>query len=69
MKMKLVIKSIENGVSIDLQTILKDSITNFYFDRESHYFGLTKSEKTRVLNHVKISTKGWQKVDKLSTKS
>ena len=57
MKMTLVIKSINGGVSIDLQTILKNSTTNFYFDRESHYFGLTKSEKTRVLNHGKISAK------------
>ena len=62
MKMTLVIKSIDDGVSIDLQTILKNSTTNCYFNRESHYFGLTKSEKTRVLNHGKISSNDSKKI-------
>ena len=49
MKMTLVIKSIDEGVSISVQTILKNGTTNYYFNRETNYFGLTKSEKTRVL--------------------
>ena len=57
MKMTLVIKSIDEGVSISVQTILKNGTTNYYFNRETVYFGLTKSEKTRVLNHGKISAK------------
>ena len=68
MKMTLVIKSIEDGVSFDLQTILKKSTTNLYFDRESDYFGLTKSEKTRVLNHGKFRQNDGRKLIKCRKK-
>ena len=54
MKMTLVIKGIDDGLSLGFLTILKNSTENFSFHRETVWFGLTKNEKTRVLNHSEI---------------
>ena len=50
MKLTLVIKGIDEGVSIGLQTILRNTTANLSFHRDTVWFGLIPGEKTRVLN-------------------
>ena len=54
MKITLVIEGTEEGVSLSFQTILKNTTANLSFHRETVWFGLTKSEKTKVLNYIQI---------------
>merc|ERR1712046_551247 len=48
MGMTLVIKGTDDGMFISMQTILKNSDENLYFDRVRETFGLTRSEKITI---------------------
>jgi len=48
MGMTLVIKGTDDGMFISMQTILKNSDENVYFDRVRETFGLTRSEKISI---------------------
>ena len=54
MKITLVLKGIEEGVCLSFQTILKNTTVNLSFHGETVWFGLTKSEKTKVLNYFEM---------------